>query len=66
MEMVMSRNQNDESPPRPTDREQPLTRPNELVDVDPLNDPTHLPKQPADAEPEPGDRPDLDWAEHED
>jgi hypothetical protein len=63
--MVMSHNQNDKSPTRPTDDDQPLNRPNETVDVDPINDPTTMP---ATAEPGPGEgnRPDLDWAEHED
>ncbi len=63
MESAMSRNQKDESPQRRAQPEQPLTKPNETVERDPMNP---VPAQPPAAEPRPAERPDLDWAEHED
>jgi hypothetical protein len=58
----MSRNQKDESPQRRAEPDQPLTKPDETVEGDPMK----VPVQPPDAEPRPAERPDLDWAEHED
>jgi hypothetical protein len=63
MEFAMSRNQKDESPQRSDEPDQPKIRPDETVERDPLNP---VPVQPPDAEPRPAERPDLDWAEHED
>jgi hypothetical protein len=62
MESDMSRNQKDDSPQRSAEPEQPLTKPNENVERDPMK----VPEPPPDAEPKPSKRPDLDWAEHED
>jgi hypothetical protein len=66
METVMSRNRNqkdeDETPQRRAEPEQPLTKRDETVERDPMN----VPEPPPDAEPKPSKRPDLDWAEHED
>ena len=57
----MSRNQKDESQQQRAEPDQPLKDANKAVERDPGN----MPVQPSDA-PKPRDRPDLDWAEHED
>jgi hypothetical protein len=48
----------------PDDKPDPLpTPPRDPIEPDPMNP---LPVPPRDTEPEPAERPDLDWAEHED
>ena len=59
----MSRNHEDGSPQRRDEPEQPLTTTDDTVESDPLNP---VPAQSTDTEPRPAERPDLDWAEHED
>jgi hypothetical protein len=58
----MDRNREDGLPPQHAEPDQRLTKPNETVDRDPKN----VPAEPQNAEPRPAERPDLDWAEHED
>ncbi|HLE62588.1 MAG TPA: hypothetical protein VI750_05605 [Pyrinomonadaceae bacterium] len=58
----MSRNQKDESPQRRAEPDQPLREENETLE----RDPEKVSGQPTDADPRPAERPDLDWAEHED
>jgi hypothetical protein len=58
----MSRNQKDKAPPRRVEPDERIIEENETVE----RDPTKSPVQPPDAEPSPAERPDLDWAEHED
>jgi hypothetical protein len=60
--MSRNRNQKDETPQRPAETDQPLTDVNETVERDPMKGLL----QPTDPEPRPAERPDLDWAEHED
>jgi hypothetical protein len=43
--------------------DQPPILPNGPIESDPMNP---LPEAPPDSESKPADRPDLDWAEHED
>jgi hypothetical protein len=66
METVMSRNRNqkdeDEAPQRRAESDQPLREENETLERDLVKESV----QPTDAEPRPAERPDLDWAEHED
>ena len=56
----MSRNK-DESPPRPTEEDRPLKKNDEIGARDPVKIGVH----PPDGS-QPAERPDLDWAEHED
>jgi len=63
MATVMSRNRNQkDEAQRREESDQPLTDSNETVERDPMKGRV----QPTDPEPTPGERPDLDWAEHED
>jgi hypothetical protein len=62
MEAVMSRNQKDEAPQRRAEPYQPGTDAIETVERDPMKGRV----QPTDSEPRAGERPGLDWAEHED
>lgn len=48
-------------PNRPDESEIPLSSPRDPIEPDPMN-----PAPPPDAEPAREERPDLDWAEHED
>jgi hypothetical protein len=59
----MSHNQEDRSPQRRDEPEQPLIPTNDTVESDPMNP---VPAQSTDTEPRTAERPDLDWAEHED
>lgn len=58
----MDRNREDELPPPHAEPDERLTKPNETVDSDPKN----APGQPHNSESGSVERPDLDWAEHED
>ena len=58
----MDRNRENGLPPPYPERDERLIKPNETGERDPENAPT----QPKNAESEPVERPDLDWAEHED
>lgn len=58
----MDRNSEDRLPPPHAEPDKRLTNPNETVDRDPKN----VPPEGPDVEPRPAERPDLDWAEHED
>ena len=52
----------DEAPQQRAEPNQPLREENETVERDPVK----VSVQPTDPEPRPAERPDLDWAEHED
>ena len=58
----MDRNGEDGLPPPHAELDEQLPKPNETVDSDPKN----VPREAQDVEPGPAERPDLDWAEHED
>ena len=58
----MDRNREDELPPPHAGPDERLPKPDDTVDREPKNPPA----QPQNAEPGPAERPDLDWAEHED
>lgn len=60
--MSRNRNQKDEVQQRRAEPDQPLTDADETVERDSMKGPV----QPTDPEPGTGERPDLDWAEHED
>lgn len=57
----MGRNEKDESLQRRVEEDQPLKEADEIGERDTMK----LPAQPPDAS-RPSERPDLDWAEHED
>jgi len=58
----MDRNDEDGLPQPHAEPYEQLTKPNENLSSEAKNEPA----QPQNAEPEPVERPDLDWAEHED
>jgi hypothetical protein len=60
----MSRNQNVDSPQPEDEPDLPPPRPHDPIEPDPPNPKPGLPRP--DTEPRPTERPDLDWAEHED
>jgi hypothetical protein len=57
----MGSNQKDESPLRPTETDQKLTKPQEPVEAD-----SEASEQKPEAQPRPAERPDLNWTDHED
>lgn len=58
----MDRNREDKLPPPHDGSNEGRPQPNETVD----SEPKEAPAQPQKSEPGPAERPDLDWAEHED
>jgi hypothetical protein len=61
MDNGMSRNEEDESPQRRVEEDQPLKEADEIGERDTMKLPVHPPDTSRPAE-----RPDLEWAEHED
>jgi hypothetical protein len=57
----MNSNQKDNSPLRQTEADQKLKTPNEPVEAD-----SQASEEAPDAQPQTGERPDLDWTDHED
>jgi hypothetical protein len=60
--MSRNRNQKDETPQRRAEPAESLTDVSETVERDPVKGTV----EPTNSEPRTGERPDLDWAEHED